>query len=175
MRDVLEIDENVLVASYGTPDFIWFSPPCQGFSVASIGRNWNLVSGIPIPKSKTAQMGLQLLTKCFYIVSCFPKAKWAIENPRGMMRKVITWHVPRTVTYCQYGEYRMKPTDIWTNLKTWDPRPACKNGDPCHVRAPRGSRTGTQGYGTVYDRAALPLELCREVAEAVDEENGDTA
>lgn len=23
------------------PDIIWASPPCTGFSVASIGRNWN--------------------------------------------------------------------------------------------------------------------------------------
>ena len=40
-----------------------------------------------------------------------------IENPRGGMRK-MEWMkgLPRyTVTYCQYGDNRMKPTDIWTN------------------------------------------------------------
>ena len=39
-----------------------------------------------------------------------------IENPRGGMRK-MEWMkgLPRyTVTYCEYGDNRMKPTDIWT-------------------------------------------------------------
>lgn len=68
-----------------------------------------------------------------------------------------------TVTYCQYGEERMKPTDIWTNSDVWIPKPACKNGDPCHVAAPRGSSTGTQGLKGAYERSKLPAELCREV------------
>ena len=32
-----------------------------------------------------------------------------------------------TVWYCKYGDDRAKPTDIWTNSKTWKPRPMCKN------------------------------------------------
>ena len=52
--------------------------------------------------------------------------------------------LPRyTVTYCQYGDTRMKPTDIWTNHPNPKFKPPCKNGDKCHVAAPRGSRTGT--------------------------------
>ena len=54
--------------------------------------------------------------------------------------------LPRyTVTYCQYGDKRMKPTDIWTNHPNPKFKPMCKNGDPCHEKAPRGSRSGTQG------------------------------
>jgi hypothetical protein len=46
------------------------------------------------------------------------------------------------VTYCQYGDTRMKPTHIFTNHP--DPQfKHCNNGDPCHVAAPRGSKTGT--------------------------------
>ena len=43
---------------------------------------------------------------------------WIIENPRGKLRKLeIVKDLPRTtVTYCQYGDIRMKPTDLWTNL-----------------------------------------------------------
>ena len=38
-----------------------------------------------------------------------------------------------TVTYCQYGDTRMKPTDLWCSdslFQQWTPRPMCKNGDP---------------------------------------------
>ena len=67
------------------------------------------------------------------------------------------------VTYCQYGDDRMKPTDIWTNSDTWIPRPMCKNGDSCHISAPRGSRTGTQGLANAYERSKIPEQLCLEI------------
>ena len=73
----------------------------------------------------------------------------------------------RTVTYCQYGDSRMKPTDIWTNCDVWKNRPACKNGDPCHVAAPRGARTGTQGLKGNRERSVIPEQLCREICQAV--------
>jgi hypothetical protein len=97
---------------------------------------------------------------------------WFIENPRGMMRKVfdqyaeeagLSDYTRRTVTYCQYGDTRMKPTDIWTNADWWEPRPPCKNGMPCHEAAPRGSRTGTQGIKEAYKRAMIPADLFAEI------------
>jgi len=74
----------------------------------------------------------------------------------------------RTVTYCQYGDTRMKPTDIWTNHKQWTPKPICKNGDSCHVSAPRGSRTGTQGLKGNMERSVVPRNLCIEILESID-------
>lgn len=70
-----------------------------------------------------------------------------------------------TVWYCQYGDNRAKPTDIWTNSDDWIPRPQCFNGNPdCHhERAPRGSKTGTQGRRGSYERSMIPSELCNEV------------
>lgn len=44
------------------PDIIWASPPCQGFSVAAIGKNW--VSGEPFtPKTDSARLGIALAKK----------------------------------------------------------------------------------------------------------------
>ena len=60
----------------------------------------------------------------------------------------------------------MKPTDIWTNNPMWFPRSACKNGMPCHVAAPRGSRTGTQGLKGNHERSKIPHQLCLEVMGA---------
>lgn len=150
------------------PDVIWASPPCTTFSVASIGKHWDMNRR---PKTQDAIMGLQILKKTMEIIQMYkhynPNLIWYIENPRGMMRKVNEWnfikHVRHTVTYCQYGDTRMKPTDIWTNNYNWSPRPACKNGMSCHVSAPRGSRTGTQGLKGAYVRSQIPKELCTEI------------
>lgn len=67
-----------------------------------------------------------------------------------------------TVTYCQYGDNRMKPTDIFTNHPDPQFKPPCKNGDPCHERAPRGAKTGTQGLSKI-DRSRIPDELCEHI------------
>ena len=73
---------------------------------------------------------------------------------------------------CKYGDDRAKPTDIWTNSKTWIPRPVCKNGNPdCHhQRAPRGSKTGTQGRKGSYERSKIPNELCFEILKSLKNE-----
>ena len=97
---------------------------------------------------------------------------WYIENPRGKMRKIIDpifkkYNINNyrrvTVTYCQYGDKRMKPTDIWTNNMKWVSRPMCKNGDSCHISAPRGSKTGTQGLKNAKERGKIPSELFIEL------------
>ena len=130
------------------PDIIWASPPCTYFSVASIGKHWNKDH---TPKSDNAMLGVEIVSATLYIINVFksinPNFIWYMENPRGKLRKlnVVDGLHRNTVTYCQYGDTRMKPTDIWTNNLDWKPRPMCKNGMPCHVSAPRGSQTGTQG------------------------------
>lgn len=154
------------------PDVIWASPPCTGFSVAAIGKNW--VKGEEFtPKTDSARLGVEILDATLDLILEFlkvnPDLLWFVENPRGKMRKSPRlkvrshWMIRHTVTYCQYGDLRMKPTDIWTNSGVWKPRPACKNGDPCHVSAPRGSQTGTQGLKGNYERSKIPHELCSEV------------
>lgn len=61
-----------------------------------------------------------------------------------------------TVTYCQYGDTRQKPTDIFTNHPNPNFKPPCKPGSPCHTAAPRGSSTGTQGLKNKKERAMIP-------------------
>ena len=79
--------------------------------------------------------------------------------------------LPRyTVTYCQYGDKRMKPTDIWTNHPNPCFKPPCKNGDPCHVPAPRGSQTGTQGLENSIEKAKIPKELCYHIVDICEGE-----
>jgi hypothetical protein len=150
------------------PDIIWASPPCQGFSVAVIGRNWNRDY---TPKTDSARLSMELAQKTIDLILEIRPKYWFIENPRGMLRK-MPWiddfmkeigGVRHTVTYCQYGDTRQKPTDILTNCLSWHPKPTCKPGSPCHEPAPRGSRTGTQGIKGAKDRGRIPEEIFKEI------------
>ena len=144
------------------PDVIWASPPCTTFSVASIGSSW---CGNYCPKRVETALGMAYVLKTIEIINKLKPKYWFIENPRGVLRKMdFMKELPRnTVTYCQYGDSRMKPTDIWTNCAEWIPRPMCHNGDSCHEAAPRGSKTGTQGIKNKIDRSRVPEELCEEI------------
>jgi len=150
------------------PDIVWASPPCTAFSVASIGHHWQGGNKAYIPKTSKAYIGLALVKKAIEIVKYLEPKYWYIENPRGLLRKLrVVEYLPirRTISFCKYGDIRMKPTDIWTNCESWRPRPMCKNGNPdCHhERAPRGSKTGTQGLKNAYERGILPVQLCEDI------------
>lgn len=171
INDFPDIDYVVNILDFKTskvpfqPDIIWASPPCTTFSVASIGTHWMGGNKAYIPKTKEAKTGLMIAHKTLEIIRYFEPKFFFIENPRGVLRKMdFMQHMMRhTVTYCQYGDSRMKPTDIWTNNMMWNPRPSCRNGDPCHEAAPRGSKTGTQGLTDSYNRSKIPEKLCREI------------
>lgn len=124
--------------------------------------------GNPQPKTESAELGKQLVIKTIEVIKHFDPEFWFIENPRGMLRKMdFMRNLMRTsVSYCQYGDDRMKPTDIWTNNPFWLPRPMCKQGDACHVSAPRGSQTGTQGLANAYERSKIPTLLCHDILKS---------
>tara|TARA_R100001198_G_C5144161_1_gene156625 strand:+ start:57 stop:686 length:630 start_codon:yes stop_codon:yes gene_type:complete len=157
------------------PDIIWASPPCTYFSVASIGKHWNKDH---TPKSENALLGVAFVKKTIDIIKDLNPKFWYIENPRGKLRKLqVVKGLPKiTVWYCQYGDNRAKPTDIWSNnirsllnINGWQPRPECFNGNKnCHHEsAPRGSRTGTQGVKGNYNRSKIPDELCLEILKSI--------
>ena len=154
-------------------DVILASPPCQAFSVASISHHWTGGKGAYVPKTDVASLSMNLVKKIDNIV-CNSDALYFIENPRCVLRKlgILDKHTRQTITYCQYGENRMKPTDIWTNSEAWEPREMCKNGSPCHEAAPRGSKTGTQGIKNSALRALIPYELSLEMCLACEKEIG---
>lgn len=171
--DITKINVEDILERFGQPDVVWASPPCQRFSVASIGHHW--IKGTNDPKTEEAKEALQMLEHTVGLIKDLNPTYYFIENPRGKMRKVnIMQDLPRyTVTYCQYGDTRMKPTDIWTNHPDPKFKPTCKNGDPCHVSAPRGSRTGTQGMKNSVLRSVIPDGLCDHIALISEEERYD--
>ena len=56
-----------------------------------------------------------------------------------------------------------KATDIWTNHPQTEFLPPCRNGDPCHQSAPRGTRQGLQGIQDKALRSAYPPRLCEHI------------
>ena len=152
-------------------DMIWASPPCQGFCIPAVRYHWR--DGKPI--SETSRCGLKLLENTLKIIDHIQPKYWFIENPMAMMRKqpMMQGLKRDTVTYCQYGDTAMKPTDIWNNLTGWTGK-RCKNGDPCHVRAPRGSKTpgSTQGKKNAKERGMIPPALFREIFQHIKKGEG---
>lgn len=172
--NVFDLNAADLIAKYGQPDFVWASPPCTAFSVASMGHHWGGGARAYEPKTEAAKISQDLVAHTRKLVADLnPTKGWLIENPRGMLRKLpVVEGLPRTtVTYCQYGDTRMKPTDLWGVVPRWKPREACKNGMPCHEAAPRGSRTGTQGIKGARERSRVPYALGQELLEALENTN----
>ena len=168
-EDIGKITAQDIIDRFGHPDVIWASPDCTSYSLAAIShhRTKNKETGNLDPITDYAKFCDKVNAHVIDLIRELKPKYWFIENPRGGMRK-MTWMqgLPRyTVTYCQYGDTRMKPTDIWTNHPNPKFKPPCHNGDPCHEPAPRGSKTGTQGLKGSIDRSRIPDKLCEHIVE----------
>lgn len=160
--DILQLNKKVLPKEWRSPDIIWASPPCETFSLS--GNSY--YHGYPT--NSRAYIGLALAYRCLELIQELKPKYFFIENPRAGLRSQWFMKPLRclTATYCQYGETRMKPTDIFTNHPILELR-SCKNGMDCHEAAPRGSSTGTQGERSTELRGVIPHELCKEITSVI--------
>ena len=162
-----QVWERVFVSST-----IWMSPVCITLSMAAGNTHWNADRS---PKTEAAVQGKQFLDFCWEIAEyCIKHDKiFFIENPRARARWFLPAEYRKTVWYCQYGDTRAKPTDIWTNLPNWTPK-TCHNfrkNQPKHCHheaAPRGSKTGTQGLKGNMERSVIPPALFHEIFETLN-------
>lgn len=164
--DVFDLDARELIARFGRFDIVLASPPCEAFSVLQIGRNWT-PPPTHEPKTDAARLALRLVEKTVALIDALQPSFWVMENPRAKLRKLapVQPFERRTVTYCRFGMKWMKPTDLWGGFPPSLVLPLpCRTipgetvigedgleyavdnaGEPCHIAAPRGSRTGVQG------------------------------
>lgn len=117
--DISQVTAQDILEKFGHPDVIWASPDCTTFSIAAIShhRRKNPETGNLDPISDYAKFCDATDQHVVSLIKELNPTYYFIENPRGGMRK-MTWmqDLPRyTITYCKYGDTRMKPTDIWTN------------------------------------------------------------
>lgn len=139
-------------------DVILASPPCECFSVMTIGKNWTGGKRAYEPKTEKAKAALALAWHTFEIIERARPRWYVVENPRGMLRKVAPRPPNATTWYCQWGMPYAKPTDLWTNINGGGPFgwPACRNGGPDHARSPRGDKENSvQGSPTRQIRRRL--------------------
>ncbi len=161
------------------PDFIHLSPDCTTYTIAAISTHRNGQEPKTEYAKKCDRVNIHALSLIKHWLKLNPDLIFTIENPRGMLRH-MDWmqkFTRHTVWYCQYGDDRAKPTDIWTNNPNWIPKPMCHNykydkqgniiNKHCHHEsARRGAKTGTQGKDGSYERSKIPDELCIEILKA---------
>lgn len=169
--DISNLSYHEIIDIFGHPDVIWASPDCTTYSVAAISHHRVKTSNTLKPVSDYAKQCDRTNIHVLNLIAALKPKYYFIENPRGGLRKMgFMQDIPRyTVTYCQYGDTRMKPTDIWTNHPNPKFKPACKNGDKCHIAAPRGSNTGTEGLKNSVDKSRIPDELCEHIVKICEE------
>jgi site-specific DNA-cytosine methylase len=169
--DIMDLTPQMILDKFGKPDVIWASPPCTTFSVASIYRYWKDGK----PSNEKTLRGIEIVKKTIAIIKLLNPKYFIIENPRGMLRKQeFMFEFKRdTVSYCQYGDRIMKPTDIWNNISSFSGK-ICRPKAPCHERASRGAKKGVQGIynaeygGSPKNRAIVPKQLCEEILMACE-------
>jgi len=153
------------------PDAVWASPDCTTYTIAAISTHRNGTEPKSDYAKKCDEVNQHFISLIKHWLQINPDMVFFIENPRGMLRKMpfMQEFKRHTIWYCQYGDDRAKPTDIWTNSKTWIPKPMCHNGNKnCHhAPAPRGSKTGTQGRKGSYERSRIPEQLCEEILSTI--------
>lgn len=166
--DIAELEINDLPEEFQHPDIVFCGTDCTTYSVAAISkhRSKNLITGNLDPisdKARRADATNKHVKKL--IAEMNPKIViW--ENPVGALRKMdfMQEYVRNTTTYCQYGFTYRKATDFFSNIDL-HLKPPCKNGAPCHEKAPRGAKTGLQAITDPSLKSIYPKELCAHIVE----------
>ena len=163
--DILELTVEDL--PYTDFDLVWASPPCTAFSMASLSHYWTKINDTFLPKKPESIMYLTLVYKAFHLINELKPKWWFMENPRGLLQKFIG-EPSGWITYCQYGDIAMKPTNLWGVHPPSFQYKHCYNGAPCHEAAPRGSKTGTQGKKGAAERAKVPYLVSLAVKNSIE-------
>ena len=114
-ENIGELTAQDILDKFGRPDVIWASPDCSSYSIAAISHHRDREEdGNLAPRSDYAKFCDQVNQHMLQLIKELNPKYYFIENPRGGMRKMrFMKGMPRyTVTYCRYGDTRMKPTDL---------------------------------------------------------------
>jgi len=150
-------------------DVVLASPPCTQFSFAASSLE-RFVDGEP--QTDDAADAVALVYHTIGLIRGLSPEYWFLENPQGWLRQVIG-RPDATLTFCQYGEDWMKPTDIWgTHPAAWTPK-TCTVGNGCHVHNTDQAHGGlgncdASGTQDAAERAKIPYPLSEELRDVCE-------
>ena len=159
------------------PDFIWASPVCRLFSIATAVKGGNVYfertrTGIKVredlqPLDNTqfskysldyikteTDLHLKLVMNMQLIIDYYD-TNFVIENPRTsyMVYRLNPLYVPNKVDYCMYGFDYKKPTTIYSNYNL--------GLNTCNHK--QHNQTFQLNVGNYADRASVPPLLIQEI------------
>ena len=166
--DISKLELNDLPEEWRHPDVIFAGTDCTTYSVAAISkhRRKNPITKNLDPISDKAKFADDMNKHVRDLMAQMNPKIIIFENPMGAFRKMdfVQDLILNTTTYCQYGFTYRKQTDFPSNIDL-HLKPPCKNGSPCHEKAPRGARTGLQAIKDPALKSIYPPELCRHIVE----------
>ena len=178
--DISELTaDQVIYICGGRPTVIWASPDCTTYSIVGLHNHRKKILGKITPISDYAKFCDKTNKHLLELIEELKPDYFFIENPRGALRKMpFMLDLEKrglmkryTVTYCQYGDFRQKPTDIWTNYPEPGFKKPCNAGDKCHQATPRGHpELGTRSLKDRALRATIPPLLCDYIATICDQQ-----
>ena len=170
--DISKLQIEDLPEEFRHPDVVFSGTDCRSYSVAAISkhRKKNLETGELEPISESAKFADAMNWHVNDLVEQLNPKVFIIENPMGAMRKMgfVKDLKLNSTTYCSWGFSYRKQTDFFSNIDL-HLKPPCKNGDPCHEKAPRGARTGLQAIKDPALKAVYPPELCKWIVKECEE------
>jgi hypothetical protein len=168
--NILDWDYKEYFKEHGNPIFIWFSPPCNEYSILNKARP-DKVPDI-IGANKIVRKGLEIIE----YVSC----QFIIENPQtgSLKNQGILDSISFTdVDYCQYGLPYRKRTRLWNNIglegKLCNKKTCSfvKNGRHEYSIGNSSYKTNVKEIGQkksrLQQRYAVPEDLLKEISDLV--------
>lgn len=161
------------------PDILLMSPPCECFSLMSVYHYWE--NGRP--KKDATRQAIALVQKTISLKNLLQPKSDVLENPNGMMRRVLgkpnhytwwgSWYSERDIIMLKLKKLGlslppMKPTSLWGLLPDikWRPRP--KKGT--YQEAKRGAKSGIQNSQLrPEERSCIPFEFSLALKDAIEE------
>ena len=156
--------------NHGLPKFIWFSPPCNEYSIL----NKAMPNKIPDIEgsNKIVKKGLEIIN--------YAKCKYVIENPQtgSLKNQGILDDIPFTdVDYCSYGFPYRKRTRLWNNIN-FVGKLCNKKTCPFIVNGRHQYSIGNSSYKTnvkeigqkktrLQQRYAVPESLLKEISNLI--------
>jgi hypothetical protein len=177
--DLMKIDHNTLRRlGANKPDILLMSPPCECFSLMSVYHYWE--NGRP--KKQETRDAIALVQRAMLLKDQIQPKYWILENPNGMMKKVLgqpnqytwwgSWYSERDLLMQVLKEHDfskppLKPTSLWGLFPDirWRPKP--KKGE--YQKAPRGAKAGIQNSVLRPEvRSCIPYDFSAELVRAIE-------